>query len=82
MKGMKKVLIKWIIVCLISQVLMWSLSHFVEALALASENAVEDSVIKIFTVYNEPNYDQPWQMNGQQCGYGSGCVISRKGVTS
>lgn len=37
---------------------------------------IKKAVVKIFTVYNNPDYDQPWQMRGQKSTSGSGCIIS------
>jgi len=39
-------------------------------------HAIEEAVVKILTVSNKPDYDQPWQMVGQRSGSGSGYVIS------
>lgn len=36
---------------------------------------VEDSVIKIFTTYNSPNYYSPWKMKNTSSSTGSGVVI-------
>jgi S1-C subfamily serine protease len=36
---------------------------------------LEKAMVKIFTVANNPDYYQPWQMVGQGSSSGSGCVI-------
>ena len=36
---------------------------------------VRDSMVKIYCVQNEPDYDNPWQMKGARMFSGSGCVI-------
>jgi len=36
---------------------------------------VRDSMVKIYSVQNEPDYDNPWQMKGPEAFSGSGCVI-------
>jgi len=37
---------------------------------------VRDSMVKIYSVQNEPDYDNPWNMKGPESSSGSGCVIS------
>jgi len=34
-----------------------------------------DSMVKIYSVQNEPDYDNPWNMSGPESSSGSGCVI-------
>jgi S1-C subfamily serine protease len=41
---------------------------------------VRDSMVKIYCVQNEPDYDNPWQMKGAQMFSGSGCVIKGKRI--
>jgi S1-C subfamily serine protease len=36
---------------------------------------VRDSMVKIYCVQNEPDYDNPWQMKGAEMFSGSGCII-------
>jgi S1-C subfamily serine protease len=36
---------------------------------------VRDSMVKIYCVQNEPDYDNPWNMSGPEAFSGSGCVI-------
>jgi S1-C subfamily serine protease len=36
---------------------------------------VRDSMVKIYCVQNEPDYDNPWNMRGPETFSGSGCVI-------
>lgn len=62
---MKKILSLAISVCFI-------LSGF----AYAGDNGyLEKAMVKIFTVENNPDYYQPWQMVGQASSSGSGCII-------
>jgi len=75
MEGIKKTLARWITVCLLSQVAAWGTIDLSAAPAHATRPCIEDSVVKILTVYNEPDYDQPWQMRGQDMSCGSGCVL-------
>lgn len=44
--------------------------------AFSADEAVKNSVVKIFTISNSPSFYQPWQMKGQVAGGGSGCIIS------
>ncbi|HDT15089.1 MAG TPA: serine protease [Firmicutes bacterium] len=41
---------------------------------------VRDTIVKIFTISNTPNYYQPWQMVGQSSSSGSGCIIEGKKI--
>jgi S1-C subfamily serine protease len=36
---------------------------------------VKDSMVKIYAVENQPDYDNPWNMKGPSAASGSGCVI-------
>jgi len=45
-----------------------------------AERDVKEAVVKIYTVYNRYNYDEPWQMLGQQRRSGSGCIISGRRI--
>jgi S1-C subfamily serine protease len=37
---------------------------------------VRDAMVKIYSVQNQPDYNNPWNMNGPKASSGSGCVIS------
>ncbi len=37
---------------------------------------LENSIVKIITITNSPDYSQPWQMLGQSSVSGSGCIIA------
>ena len=39
-----------------------------------------DAVVKIYAVYNRYDYDEPWEMWGQERRSGSGCIISGRRV--
>jgi S1-C subfamily serine protease len=41
-----------------------------------SVSDVKDSVVKVYTIRNEPNYDNPWNHMGPWSVSGSGCVIT------
>jgi S1-C subfamily serine protease len=41
----------------------------------AAATDVRDSMVKIYCVQNEPDYDNPWQMKGAEMFSGSGCII-------
>jgi S1-C subfamily serine protease len=70
------------------KVTMKVLSTFISALvltcvttaALAADTAVKDAVVKIYTVSNSWDYDEPWQMSGQESCSGSGCIIAGKRI--
>ncbi len=47
--------------------------------ALAKIN-VKEAMVKIYSVYNEHSYYEPWQMKGQQGRSGSGCIIREKRI--
>ncbi|MCP4369871.1 MAG: trypsin-like peptidase domain-containing protein, partial [Deltaproteobacteria bacterium] len=36
---------------------------------------IRKAIVKVYAVYNEHNYYDPWQMRGQRTGNGSGCII-------
>jgi len=42
----------------------------------AAKTDIRDSMVKIYSVQNKPDYDNPWNMDGPESGNGSGCVIS------
>jgi len=42
----------------------------------AATTDVRDSMVKIYCVQNEPDYDNPWNMKGPETFSGSGCVIA------
>jgi S1-C subfamily serine protease len=41
----------------------------------AETTRVKNAVVKIYTVYNQHNYHEPWQKKGQDAYHGSGCII-------
>ena len=45
-----------------------------------AERDVKEAVVKIYTIYNRYDYDEPWQMLGQQRRSGSGCIISGRRI--
>ena len=46
----------------------------------AAKESIKDAVVKIYTVYNRPDYHEPWQKSGQRMASGSGCVIAGKRI--
>jgi len=45
------------------------------SVSISAETNINKSIIKIYTVKNNYNYDNPWQMGTQSNGTGSGCII-------
>ena len=45
-----------------------------------ARTGVKEAVVKIYTVYNSYDYDEPWQMLGQRRRGGSGCIISGRRI--
>lgn len=49
---------------------------FVSAVTAFGQQGIDErAIVKIFTVSNNPDYYQPWQMSGQSSSNGSGCII-------
>jgi len=44
------------------------------------KRGVKEAVVKIYTVYNRHNYDEPWKMLSQKRRSGSGCIISGRRI--
>jgi len=42
---------------------------------LPIEESLKNSMVKVYTVYDKPDYYRPWQMQGQASNGGSGCII-------
>ncbi len=42
---------------------------------LWAQRDIREAVVKIYTVYNRYDYDEPWKMYGQERRTGSGCII-------
>ena len=49
-------------------------------LPLCANASIKGSVIKIYSVSNKYDYDEPWQMLGQEQRRGSGCIIKGKRI--
>lgn len=47
---------------------------------VSAKASVKDAVVKIYTVFNEYNYYEPWQMRGQRSRSGSGCIIDGRKI--
>ncbi|MCL1834438.1 MAG: serine protease [Leptospirales bacterium] len=45
------------------------------SIQLTAETPITKSIVKIYTVKSNYNYDNPWQMGSQSNGTGSGCII-------
>ncbi len=43
---------------------------------VSSDSLIKDAIVKIYTVYNTPDYMEPWRMEGARRTTGSGCMIS------
>ena len=37
---------------------------------------IDEAIVKVFAVYNRPDYYNPWQMQGAQLRSGSGCIVA------
>lgn len=48
---------------------------FVVMSSIWAESEVKEAIVKIYTIYNEYDYYEPWQMLGQRERSGSGCII-------
>ena len=42
----------------------------------AYAQSIDEAIVKVFAVYNRPDYYNPWQMEGAQLRTGSGCIIA------
>ncbi|MBI9083811.1 MAG: trypsin-like peptidase domain-containing protein [Desulfobacterales bacterium] len=42
----------------------------------SADSGIKSSVVKVYTVFNRPNYHEPWQRVGQQIFHGSGAIIA------
>ena len=51
---------------------------FIGILATPSyaQRDVDEAIVKIYAVYSDYDYNMPWQLSGQERGFGSGCIIS------
>ena len=45
-----------------------------------TEPDIRDSIVKIYTIHNRPDYYNPWSMQGTRSSTGSGCVIRGKKI--
>jgi S1-C subfamily serine protease len=66
----KKIRILLVFTFACTAVLAFSLPNFAGA-----GTDVRDSMVKIYSVQNEPDYDNPWQMKGPEAFSGSGAII-------
>lgn len=46
----------------------------------ASDQAIKDAIVKIYTIHNSPDYYNPWSMRGPAASTGSGCVVKGKRI--
>jgi len=67
--------VNWNIYLLGSFILMAILVVGWSGISLAGSD-VKDSMVKIYAVENQPDYDNPWNMKGPEAASGSGCVIA------
>ena len=47
---------------------------------VVAENSLKESIVKLYTVFNEPQYHEPWAMKGQRTRHGSGSIISGRRI--
>lgn len=45
-----------------------------------AEADLRDSIVKIYTIHNRPDYYNPWSMQGTRSSTGSGCIIRGKKI--
>jgi S1-C subfamily serine protease len=50
--------------------------------ARAADEAIQDAIVKIYTVVDNPDYYNPWRTHGPSGGTGSGCVIEGRKILS
>ncbi len=43
---------------------------------VVATTSLKESIVKLYTVFNEPHYHEPWSMKGQRTRHGSGSIIS------
>jgi S1-C subfamily serine protease len=55
--------------------ILYTLTPLLFSISLTAEIPISKSIVKIYTVKNNYNYDNPWQMGSQSNGTGSGCII-------
>lgn len=55
-------------------------SYAVEDLPVETLPDVRDSIVKIYTVQNQPDYYNPWSMQGMRSATGSGSIIEGKKI--
>lgn len=49
---------------------------------LAADEAIQDAIVKIYTVFDNPDYYNPWRTHGPSGGTGSGCIIEGRKILS
>jgi S1-C subfamily serine protease len=59
---------------------LFLLSSMGSGSAVAAQNHFTESIVKIYTTYDRPNYRRPWQMEGQRNVIGSGCIIAGRRI--
>jgi len=47
---------------------------------VTDEQDLKEAIVKVYTVYNRPDYYNPWQMHGSQTRTGSGGIIGGKQI--
>ena len=55
--------------------ILYILTFLLINVSISAETPINKSIVKIYTVKNNYNYDNPWQMGSQSNGTGSGCII-------
>ncbi|MCD6093441.1 MAG: trypsin-like peptidase domain-containing protein [Candidatus Omnitrophica bacterium] len=45
-----------------------------------AQQDIKEAIVKVYTVYDEHDYGEPWKMIGQQRRTGSGCIIEGKRI--
>lgn len=60
--------------------IFFSFAFEMNVFAEPDEVDVRDSIVKIYTIHNRPDYYNPWSMQGPRSSTGSGCVIKGKKI--
>ncbi|NKB25632.1 MAG: trypsin-like serine protease [Kiritimatiellae bacterium] len=47
---------------------------------MAREQDIREAIVKIYTIYNQPDYYNPWSMHGPRSSTGSGCIIKKRKI--
>lgn len=57
------------------QVIIAALGLLFLVALLGTAQSLNEAIVKVYSYYNEPDYHNPWQMQGARAATGSGCII-------